>query len=275
MNYKKNDLSKAPKEIFESVINNCESQLLIPPDYQNQEMTIENPESEKKMIGLFSSGTTAKRKCIWNSFENLKLNALRSATAFNMSSDDRLLIIAKPWHVAGLSWAIMAEELGCDYHFVTSKKGESKLWLKAVREYKPDYLLTVPPVFRSIYDEKWEVENIVTGGIPLKFEDFESLKNHCQKVHQGYGQTEAGGLISVHSFKSDKEPDFSEHLNCGKPIKGVEIKTEGTPDDPDLIFLKSDTAYTSKQYNSGDIGFFKNDEIHLVGRSRKVISEKS
>jgi len=275
MNYNVSDLKKPPKALFKDIIQDADSQLLIPPAYKRDQFEIKARDPGEKMIGLFSSGTTAHPKCIWNSFDNLVLNATRSAKAFNITSQDRLLMIAKPWHVAGLSWAIMAEKLGCEYQFIPSFKGESDVWLNAIQGFKPDFLMTVPPVFRSVYNKNWKVENIITGGIPLKYKDFASLKKHAEKIYQGYGQTEAGGLISVHFFETANEPSKDEHMNCGIPIEGVQLKNEGSKNNPNKVFIQSETASVQKLYDSGDYGFLKGRDIHLTGRADNITSKKN
>lgn len=272
--YELTDLTKPPKEIFREIIETDASQLLIPPQYSKDEIEISELSIQEKSIGLFSSGTTANPKCIWNTFENLKMNARRSKETFEITGDHRLLIMAKPWHVAGLSWAIMAEELGCEYEFITTIKGEGEEWLNAIQTFQPDYLLTVPPVFRALYEKDWWVKNIITGGIPLKKEDIPCLKSHCSTVYNGYGQTEAGGLIACHKFGLSDQIDENEYRNCGLAIKGVALKSEGHRAQPSPIFIKSKTAYAEGWYNSGDLGYIEGNEVHLTGRSEQEVKEK-
>jgi len=275
MSYELTDLTKSPKEIIFQLLTSERSQLLIPPQYSREQIEISELFSDEKSVGLFSSGSTAHPKCIWNTFENLLLNAKQSAGAFEINSGYRLLILAKPWHVAGLSWALMAEQLDCEYEFLTTNGGEEGQWLAAINEFSPDYILTVPPVLRAIYDKEWFVPNIIFGGTPFEFKDFDLLSSHCSTMYQGYGQTEAGGLIAAHKYISSKTPKYNEHKNCGIPIDGVKLKSVGTFSQPSEIYIKSDTAFVESWYNSGDMGYVENSEIHLTGRSEKVISEKN
>lgn len=275
MKYAITDLERPPKEIFHEIIESTSSQLLVPPQYSKNEVEIRELDSKEKSIGLFSSGTTASPKCIWNTLHNLIENGKRTAQAFEIEGRDRLLILAKPWHVAGLSWALMAEELGCEYDFITTNKGESSQWFEAIKSFNPDYLLTVPPVLRAIYGKKWFVPNIVFGGAPFEFEDFSLLSPHCEVMYQGYGQTEAGGLIACHKHFSSEHPKSNEHLNCGEAIEGVELKTYGNPDDTSDIYIKSETAFIDEWYKTGDHGFLEKNDIHILGRIEKVIAAKN
>jgi acyl-coenzyme A synthetase/AMP-(fatty) acid ligase len=78
MNYELTDPLKSPKEIIKRVIESDDSQLLVPPQYSKNEVEIRKLYSKDKSIGLFSSGTTATPKCIWNTFQNLMENGRRA-----------------------------------------------------------------------------------------------------------------------------------------------------------------------------------------------------
>lgn len=274
MNFELKSLTKSPVEIFKELIETEVSQLLIPPQYSKDQIEISELISDKKSIGLFSSGTTAHPKCIWNTFDNLILNAQRSAEIFEIDNSKKLLMLAKPWHVAGLSWALMAEELGCEYKFITTNRGEEEQWFEAITQFEPDYILTVPSVLIALFDKSWFVPNIVFGGIPLEEDDFKPLSSHCLNMYQGYGQTEAGGLIACHKHSSSSQIQKDEHMNCGIPIEGVELKTEGTASDLGSIYIRSETAFTVEWYNSGDFGFIRDGEVYLTGRDKKVKTNK-
>lgn len=268
MNYEITSLERSGKDIIRRVINASSSQLLIPPKLEGLELTISEPPRTGKYIGLFSSGTTSTPTCIWNKFEHLEKNAKYSAKAFEIKSSDLLLMMALPWHVAGFSWMLMAEQLDCDYFFITTKKGEHDFWLKTVQDIQPDYLLTVPAVLQALYDEDWFVPNVAYGGYPMRFEDYEKLAPHCSFMYQGYGQTEAGGLISSYKRRSTVLPFEMENFCNGQPIQGVELTCTGTREKPEPILITSDTAFKSETYHSGDVGF-KDEQgnIYIVGRS--------
>lgn len=275
MKFTKTSLSGTAKDIARRVIHASDSQLLIPPKLSGQTLEIEELEKTGKYIGLFSSGTTDQPKCIWNTFENLQKNGLRTASAFNITKDHNLLMLAAPWHVAGLSWAIMGENLGCEYDFITTKKGEHLRWLDAIQESQPDYLLTIPAVLRALYDENWFVPNVIYGGYSMKHHELELLSPHCKMMYNGYGQTEAGGLIAYHKRKSTVVPEVNEHLCCGSPIEGCEIYCDGTLQDPALILIKTETAFTSNRYNTGDLGYKdQDDNLFVTGRATKAIRQK-
>ena len=119
-------------------------------DSGNSAVSPNTKPSDKSYVGIFSSGSTGQAKCIWNRLEHLKLNAMRSAKAFEVQSEHFLVFMALPWHVAGLTWAFMAEELKAEYLFVTTRKGQQALWLQTLQEFRPDYLFTFPHRAKAI-----------------------------------------------------------------------------------------------------------------------------
>lgn len=271
-NYQVTSLEGSGKEIIQRVIRSDHSQLLVPPAYKDMELIIPEVPADGKYIGLFSSGSTEAPKCIWNRFELLELNARLSALAFDIETRHFLVMMALPWHVAGFSWMLMAEYLDCEYLFITTRKGDHKLWLNTIQDTSPDYLLTVPAVLRTLYDEEWFVSNIAYGGYPIRFEEYAHLSPHCLTMYQGYGQTEAGGLISSHKRRSTQIPVDNEHLCHGKPIQGLILDCAGIPGSPAPIYIKSPTAYTGMSYNTGDLGYFDSQgRIYVLGRNEERV----
>lgn len=265
MSYSFTDLTGSAKEIIQQVLDSDKSQLLVPPKLADQNLDISNPPTDDKYIGLFSSGSTGTPKCIWNTEERLLLNGRLTAKAFGVSSSDKLLMMAAPWHVAGFSWALMAEQLGCEYYFLSTKKGEEDRWLKAVQKYKPDFLMTVPAVLRALFGHTWFVPNVVYGGYPIRNEDYASLAKHCSTMIQGYGQTEAGGLISCYHRSASKISKPDEHLCHGKVIDGGKLTCKGTIHHPKPILLYSPTAFTNETYDTCDLGYMDEyGNIHIT-----------
>jgi len=235
-------------------------------------ITPENPsKSSHRQIGLYTSASTGQAKCVWNSTNHLKENARITAREFQISRDDRLLMLAKPWHVAGLSWVLMADYVGTNYKFIATKSGEDDRWYEMIQEYDPTCLLTVPAVLRSLFSySDWFVPRIIFGGSPISHEDYKPLLGHCTSLIQGYGQTEAGGLISCYSM--DMKSNISEETcYCyGHWPNEFDIDCEGTPEQPAPILLNSPTSIHEGYYDTGDQGYLsKEGMLYLVGRKDK------
>ncbi|MDZ7806335.1 MAG: AMP-binding protein [Gracilimonas sp.] len=267
MTYSELKIPGEPKLLVKKVMESNDSCLIVPSYYRDKNPEISDIGMDRKFVGLFSSGTTGKPKCIWNSYKNLLDNAFYTSSAFEIGPDDKLLMLVSPWHVAGLSWALMAEQFGNEYKFIATKKGDKEHWQEAIQQFKPDVLLTVPAVLRSLMEFEWKVPKIIYGGTPVEPQELKLISNRSEELFQGYGQTEAGGLISSHKFNSLPDVISDEHRCCGQPIKGVEILCEGTKDKPVPILVRSETAYTNEYYKTGDLGY-RDDEGNLYINSR-------
>lgn len=258
-----------------TILNSDKSIMLMPdntvingPDHLFNTGIVQD--GREKSIGLFSSGTTAAPKAILNSKDRLLLNARRSADAFGVTASHRLMFLAKPWHVAGLSWAMMAHKLNAPYRLIHTIKGQAPHWAEQIREFRPDYVFTVPAVLKQLHltAPEWFVPNIVYGGYALRETGYNFIKDHCKTIYNGYGQTEAGGLISVYKRTASEPVADNEYLCCGLPVKGVQLKGNGTPGRPEEIYLKSETAFTNEYYDTGDLGYFDNQgRVYITGRA--------
>lgn len=268
-NYTIQDVTIPVSQLFETIHSESVPKVLLPPGIALSNVIIQEPEAvSDHLIGLFSSGSTGTPKCIWNSYARLQHNAAISADEFEITEDDRLLMMAKPWHVAGFSWLLMSIHVGCEFRFVTTQKGEKQKWEKAIEEYDPTCLFTVPAVLRSLYEyDDWFVPRIFLGGSPLEPRDYVELKKHSKLLYQGYGQTEAGGLISSHKVDLAVDIFPTEHSCYGQSPSAIEVNCKGRADKPDTIYVKSPTAARPGFYDTGDLGYFdEKGMLHLVGR---------
>lgn len=257
---------------FSEIMTSEENLLLSAPGKEGQQLGVVSPKEkqESRYIGLYTSATTGTAKVIWNTFDRLMRNAGISAREFEITGDDRLLMLAKPWHVAGLSWALIGEYLNLDYRLIPTESGEEQRWYQAIMDFNPDYLLTVPEVLRRLFDfDDWFVSNIVYGGTPITDEDYRPLSIHAHNLYQGYGQTEAGGLISSHKIMTAQEIPAGSCYCYGYPPEEFKVQCEGTPKNPQPIWLQSPTAVYDGFYDTGDKGYMRDGKIFLRGRCEK------
>ncbi|MDZ7681881.1 MAG: AMP-binding protein [Fodinibius sp.] len=256
-------------------MNASESLLLCGPPAVEPSDGPSEYEIQERALGLFTSATTGAPKCIWNTYNRLVHNARITGREFDLSQRDRLLMMAKPWHVAGLSWVLMAEQRNLNYSFIHTKKGEIERWYRAIKEYRPTYLLTVPTVLRKLFTyEDWQVPNIVFGGAPITSADYGPLAEHCSTIYQGYGQTEAGGLISCKKLSADAEIPKEMVSNYGSPPDEFELRCRGSKEKPASIWLKSPTAIYGDFYDTGDCGY-RADDGSLVLKGRAKIEDQN
>jgi len=267
------DDSGAIKRIMESESH----QLLIPPKFTHEEVTVSEEDfehSDELLIGLFSSGSTGQPKTILNAKKHILANSRASIDHFGFKSDHKILILASPWHVAGLTWAMAAEFTGADYQIVPPYADNIEIFHQLLLDYQPDILCTVPSVLSLLLDYKdWNIPHIIAGGASLEPQLYPKLEQSCDIITQAYGQTESGGLISSISFspcKTNPEADFN---NVGKPLAEIDLsleKWDESENDSKSIVLTSPYAVRDGNYRSGDLGFMdKQGNLHLTGRSDK------
>jgi len=249
-----------------SLLEDSHSYYFIPPRFEEIDMTeLETLGDihEENTITLFSSGSTGLPKKIVLSKKKLLLNASLSIKPFNLTKDSRVLVIASPWHVAGFTWALAAEQIGATVQTVipyVEKLPEIPLLIDS---FKPTHLFTVPGALRSFYKKNWFCDEIITGGATLQPEDYLVLKNKCSMLTQAYGQTEAGGLIS---FLRKPVQDYTEKDtgNSGILPKEFELEFRGEQNE---IWFKSPTTISDSFYFTGDVGFFdENSDLYVTGR---------
>jgi len=269
MTYRKLIYEGDIRQWFAEIMSTDES-LLLCSGPEVAENSSPEPEMKERAIGLYTSASTGQSKCIWNTYERLMFNAQITAREFEVTESDTLLMMAKPWHVAGLSWVFMAEQVNANYSFIPTKKGGVQRWYRAIREVRPTYVLTVPAVLRRLCAyENWQVPKVVFGGAPMAAEDYEPLAKHCSTIYQGYGQTEAGGLISCRKMRLDGAlADENLASNYGQPPEEFELRCDGTTGGPASVWLKSSTAIYRGFYDTGDLGYLEKDgALVLQGRS--------
>jgi O-succinylbenzoic acid--CoA ligase len=270
--FKKVDTTQAPRDIINRVLDAEENLLLIPPRFEELDLEIGLPKQAAVQIGLFSSGSTGDPKCIWNTRQNLLLNGEFSREAFGLSHSDRVLIIASPWHVAGLTWALMAQLAGVPYKMVVPHTKESDQWSSIIRDFQPTHLFTVPTVLRYLAQQSdWSCRNIAYGGASIEPDLYDQMAEHGTVMYQAYGQTEAGGLIAVHKRLLGSDPYEFEAICCGKPPRGIMLECDSTDvNEPAPIRLLSETAVYDDWYDTGDVGYLNEaGDLHITGRKHK------
>lgn len=253
---------------FSSLLNDSNSYLLLPPRFE--ELDLNELESvgdvgDEPSITLFSSGTSGLPKKIQLLKSKLRFNISISQQVFGLTSQSKVLIIASPWHVAGLTWAAAAEASGATFNVFTPYVDQLNQIPDLISTFKPTHLFTIPGALRNFYHASWFVDEIIVGGSALVSDDYPVLMNKTQYLTQAYGQTEAGGLISyirknIHDYIPNSE------FNCvGKPMNGIQIELKGESNHE--IWIQSPTSTFNKTYFSGDLGYFdEHGNLFITGR---------
>lgn len=243
------------------------SALLVPPRFEEIADELIPEIVPDNALGFFSSGTSGLPKVHFISREKLHANAACSAPAFGLSSYDRVLILASPWHIAGFTWFAAARQAGASVSIHTPFLDAVSSFAGLIEREKPTVLFAVPTVLHALLKEKLPViPHIAVGGAPVPVEDFPAVQDICLRFSQAYGQSEAGGLLSVASIAS--EHLSSAFFRCvGNAPSGVEILCSGTPGDAQPVFAKSVSAVSDTTYDTGDLGWFDSaGRLFIIGR---------
>lgn len=242
-----------------------EPMVFIPPRFEDlsfDEMELTGRlEATEPLLGLYSSGTTGLPKAIFNTKSNLLANADISIDVFQLRAEHRVLVVASPWHVAGLTWIISALKAGSYVEFFVPYVDQLPSLPERISTMNPTHLFIVPSALRSVYHSDWQVDELIVGGASLMADDYPVLKNRCDFLTQAYGQTEAGGLISSYR-KSIQDFVADDVKNVGKTPPEFTFKL----DDKELLFSSPTAAYEGF-YPTGDYVLMDlNGNIHVQGR---------
>lgn len=249
--------------------NREKSCILIPPRLQEFAESL-NEELQEEQIGLFSSGSTGEPRVVALSKDKLILNARISTHVFGLQKDQNVLILASPWHVAGLTWAASADLGRSKWSIHAPYLDKMETFAEQLRITSYDKLFTVPSVLRALHEtgKPWHVDHIVVGGASLQQDDYDWVHLRCDHLTQAYGQTEAGGLISSFSSLSSLLYDRDLVKCVGSPASPIKIACDGSREHPSDIIVQSPTAHTEQPYPSGDLGFIdEKGRLHITGRT--------
>lgn len=253
---------------LEHALQNSEHVLLQPPQIVFDTAVL-IPDLDEPAVGLCSSGTTGDVTVHWIPKSRIIANGKISARKFYFKPNSSVLLIASPWHVAGLTWWLGLVESGCRFTVAIPAVGEQETWNESIVRENYTVLVTVPGAMRLIKQTNpcWKIKDLIVGGARLDETDEAFLSKNFDRVFLGYGQTEAGGLISRSVMNTDNLPEDFIH-NCGTPAQGIEIRCKGSKDMPAAIFIKTVYGKFTDWYDSGDIGFIDStNSLHVTGRS--------
>lgn len=263
-----------PAHWIPDLIQSTTSVLLIPPRLSQTELSISPPPGEGVYLGLLSSGTLSEHPNVhWILKEKLLLNAQLSAQAFDIQSDDRLMILASPWHVAGLSWALMGVQLGAQTQIYAPYASVVDTAVDRLSRQAYTHLFTTPSVLRRLLlQANWSVEEIICGGASFELQDFNNLSGHCSTLINAYGQTECGGLISLKRLAATAWQTEEQTLCVGRPPEAIRIRCKGNRDLPGPIYVHSPTALIEGWTDTGDFGYLdEQGDLFILKRKKDGI----
>ena len=262
----KNDLTTV-KDI-QLLFENDSSFALIPPRFEElnfNELEIIGNIDKSNTLTLFSSGSTGLPKAIVLDKEKIQLNAVQSIEQFNLTTSSKILVVASPWHIAGLTWILAGIISGAEVHFQVPFIDTLTSMHEHIVSLNPTHIFTVPGALRSFHSSNWHVDELIIGGASMDVTDYPHVKQRCTYFTQAYGQTESGGLISSLRKLSNKLVD-SDATNVGNTPNWITLLIDNESSE---ILINSPTAIEPQLHRTGDLGFIKDDKLFITGRIDK------
>lgn len=243
-----------------------------------------------------TSGTTGQPKVVPRTQLSLVVGLEDDNGEMQLRSTDRVLNAMPLHHVQGLSGEFMYPLLwGASVALVDFRPTE---FIRHVERYQPTKFTLVPSmhrmVLRSITDRRSllvgsNVRWIESSSAALPPETRRAMEaTYGVPVIQGYGATEAGGMVAPKTLTQSGIPDGSVGRRAHS---GVVIMSEDgnllPPNETGEICVKSNgnipgylndvdanaAAFRNGYYRTGDVGYFDDDDyLFVVGRVHDTIN---
>ena len=254
---------------------------------------------------LFTSGTTAKPKGVELSLENLLVNAQGIKEWFQITEQDRFLVLLPLYHINSTTFSLASLVAGASIATVPGYSN-SKFW-QQLANTQATFTSIVPTIcydqlsrreeFEAI-ESKLKVTRIQIGSAPVVPHDSQKfVEQFGIPLYQGYGQTETA--LRVTGVPLDIERELYAKLlrenSIGKPMNWAEVEimdAEGNilkEEQEGELAVKgkavmagymqneeaTDSAFKNGYFLTGDIGYYKVVDtvrhFFLKGRSKEII----
>lgn len=232
---------------------------------------------------IYTSGTTGASKGAVLTHNNFIANAVNLLTAWQITSQDRFLLVLPLFHIHALGnglhcWLVS----GCRMRLL--ERFDHRTAIHEFRDFRPTLFFGVPTVYVRLLDTPEEIAReigatmrlFVSGSAPLPaqvFDDFRARFGHA--ILERYGMTETFMTIS-NPYVGERRPG-----TVGFPLPGVsasiadgELFVKGPTvcagywDRPDA----TDAAFVGDWFRTGDIAERSEDGyITLRGRKSDLI----
>lgn len=180
---------------------------------------------------FYSGGTTGKPKGIMQSHGSLTSGVLLAAAAQFCQRDDRVLVTAPLFHIAGCVFSLVALLNGATQVLEDFTPAGV---LEVIDKLGITVCLFVPTMMQLLIAQSEDqasnldtVERIVYGASPISESLLTRAMNWLPNADfiQCYGQSELGGVVSVLAPEAHHRTDDHPYLrSAGRPAIGVEVK---------------------------------------------------
>lgn len=244
-------------------------------------------------VVLFTSGSEADPKGVPLSHRNILFDIQVGAELFTFGSHDIIYGFLPPFHSFGLticSILPLVSGLKAVYH---PNPNESRKIAAGCGKWGVSIIAGTPTFLKGILTagekEQFETLSILIAGAEKAPEElFELARERAPhgELIEGYGITECSPIVSANR-------PGKAHDGVGEPLRGIELlivhheTMEPVPDgERGLILIRGENVFSGylagrsdpfvevqgkRWYNSGDLGFIRDEALHISGRLKRFI----
>ncbi len=253
---------------------------------------------------IFTTGSTGSPKPALLCHENILIQNIGLSVAFELNSDDAMLVNLPPSHVGCITEQLATSIFGgCKsviLHIFNAEKS-----LKAIEQEKVTVIGQIPALFNLEWQlpdySKYNLSSlrfILYGGQEVPVEFLKKMQAMAPKIGTGLGLTETAGFCTYtdvdamvteiarsigYDMKltpiSIREPMTREGL-AGKELSAGDIGEICFAGPQIFLGYYKDEENTAKAVSrdrvcyTGDLGYYDNEGLHFVGRAKFVIKPK-
>jgi fatty-acyl-CoA synthase len=250
-------------------------------------------DASSAVLIAFTSGTTGMPKGAVLTPEALVANAASTVDALDMTAADEVLTVTPMFHIAGLNLLTTpALSIGAT---VTVHRHFDPAAVHAEIGLGTVSLLVSPPhlTFELVAHPAWEhtdlggIRCVMTGGTTVPARALDCWISRGVTVVQGYGQTEAGGNVTLMPVGA-----AARSATAGRPMPGVDVRILGpsgqpmAPGEHGEVTVRGPSLMREYWQNpegtaeamrdgwlrTGDLGFLDTDGyLHVIDRIKERI----
>lgn len=246
-------------------------------------------------VGLlaFTSGTTGRPKGVPHTWRNMLWNHRQFIDGLGLTPADRNYAAAPLAHIAGLG-TMTGPLLYLGGTTILEDQFEGSALPERIEEFDATCTFMVPAMWRAALEGgEWEgrAETLrfgLVGGAPVRASLVERANDCGVDLHQGYGMTEAGPMVSL--LRSDDPERHARlvgrpgmHVDCRVVDEGGEVVSPGTTGElhvrgPNVVDGywsapdRSERAFVDGWFRTGDIVRRSPDGgLELLGRTDDLL----
>jgi long-chain acyl-CoA synthetase len=258
---------------------------------------VEADPSKQVAVLIYTSGTTGAPKGVMLSHDNLLISAKATAHFRNMDHNDKIYLVLPISHIVGISLLIMALMVGGTVRLAS--RYDPATLAKALVDEGITMLDGTPAIYQGLLEYKHvaRLNWVDRGGLRLiavSGSSFDlNLKTRVEKefglpLLNGYGTTECSLGVSAVRFDAPRSDDAVGALLPGvegrvRTLDGIPLSRgevgelhvrgrnvmRGYYRAPELTAKVIDSE---RWLNSGHLARFEGDCLHIIGRSKEMIS---